>query len=250
MLAGIADSDRPALCRDRRREIASDLVSGALITRFRGLPRWSFSIAKSAQLVGRVVDKLRFTGASDGTYKASFQGECSETSPSTCTAETALCVFRRRHRNRGSRLIRFSARRSAYFAAAIKDDDLRAQMIGSFGRSTASSSGYGVRARLAGVGGAPHRDHHLVVGSTESASNARPRAGDARAGGAGRPVGALTGAGFGCSDLRKSRCPTNPFNWMTWSACCSRHWVFRAARTVPWVLVACRNELRRGEREP
>jgi branched-chain amino acid transport system permease protein len=189
------------------------LLSGALITRFRGLPQLVISIAFS-QLVAALSNKLSsVTGGSDGLSgivpapvlgKFSFDMYSRTAFVFSVVVLTAVFAF----------LMRFVRSPFALLCRGIKDDDLRAQMIGAavYPRLVVM---YGVSGTVAGVGGALTAITTGVVGLD---SVGFERSAEALVmlvlGGAGNLWGALTGALL-FQVFEHIISATNPFHWMT-----------------------------------
>jgi branched-chain amino acid transport system permease protein len=191
----------------------SGLVSGALITRFRGLPQLVISIALG-QLVGALSNKLSFlTGGSDGlsgivpgrVFGAFSFDMYSRTAYLFSTVVLGV-VF--------ALLIRLVRSPFGLLCRGIKDDALRAQMIGAavYPRLVIM---YGVSGAVAGVGGALTAITTGVVGLD---SVGFERSAEALVmlvlGGAGSLWGALTGAVL-FQIFEHIVSATNPFHWMT-----------------------------------
>jgi len=189
------------------------IVSGALITRFRGLPQLVISIALG-QLVAALANKLSsVTGGSDGL--------------SGITPTPVLGLF---HFDMYSRtafvfslvvlgivfvlLLRFVRSPFGLLCQGIRDDDLRAQMIGAviYPRLIIM---YAVSGAVAGVGGALNAMTAGVVG-LDSVSFERSAEVLVMLvlGGAGNLWGALFG-GIIFQIFEHIVSATNPFHWMT-----------------------------------
>ncbi|MDB5519334.1 MAG: branched-chain amino acid transporter permease [Tardiphaga sp.] len=189
------------------------LVSGALITRFRGLPQLVISIA-IGQLVGALSNKLSFlTGGSDGLSGivpgrvfGTFAFDMYSRTAYVFSAVVLGIVF--------ALLIRFVRSPFGLLCRGIKDDDLRARMIGAsvYPRLVIM---YGVSGAVAGVGGALTAITTGVVGLD---SVGFERSAEALVmlvlGGAGSLWGALTGAVL-FQIFEHIVSATNPFHWMT-----------------------------------
>lgn len=189
------------------------LLSGALITRFRGLPQLVLSIAVG-QLVGALSNKLSsLTGGSDGL--------------SGITPAPVLGVFAFDMYSRTAYifsvvvlglvfavLLRFVRSPFGLLCRGIRDDDLRARMIGAsvYPRLIVM---YGVSGAVAGVGGALMAITTGVVG-LDSVSFERSAEVLVMLvlGGAGSLWGALTGAII-FQIFEHIVSATNPFHWMT-----------------------------------
>ncbi len=189
------------------------LLSGALITRFRGLPQLVLSIA-IGQLVGALSNKLSsLTGGSDGL--------------SGITPAPVLGVFAFDMYSRTAYifsvvvlglvfavLLRFVRSPFGLLCRGIRDDDLRARMIGAsvYPRLIVM---YGVSGAVAGVGGALMAITTGVVG-LDSVSFERSAEVLVMLvlGGAGGLWGALTGAII-FQIFEHIVSATNPFHWMT-----------------------------------
>jgi branched-chain amino acid transport system permease protein len=189
------------------------LVSGALITRFRGLPQLVISIA-IGQLVGALSNKLSFlTGGSDGLSGivpgrvfGIFAFDMYSRTAYVFSAVVLGIVF--------ALLIRFVRSPFGLLCRGIKDDDLRARMIGAsvYPRLVVM---YGVSGAVAGTGGALNAITTGVVGLD---SVGFERSAEALVmlvlGGAGSLWGALTGAVL-FQIFEHIVSATNPFHWMT-----------------------------------
>jgi branched-chain amino acid transport system permease protein len=189
------------------------LVSGALVTRFRGLPQLVISIA-IGQLVGALSNKLSFlTGGSDGLsgivpspVLGRFAFDMYSRTAYLFSAVVLGVVF--------AILIRFVRSPFGLLCRGIKDDDLRAQMIGAavYPRLVIM---YGVSGAVAGVGGALTAITTGVVGLDGVGFE---RSAEALVmlvlGGAGSLWGALTGAVL-FQIFEHIVSATNPFHWMT-----------------------------------
>ena len=189
------------------------LLSGALITRFRGLPQLVISIAFS-QLVAALSNKLSsVTGGSDGLSGIgpapvlrtfSFDMYSRTAFVFSVTVLAIVFVF----------LMRFVRSPFGLLCRGIKDDDLRAQMIGAavYPRLVIM---YGVSGAVAGVGGALTAMTTGVVGLD---SVGFERSAEALVmlvlGGAGSLWGALTGAVL-FQLFEHVVSAANPFHWMT-----------------------------------
>ena len=189
------------------------LLSGALITRFRGLPQLVISIA-IGQLVGALANKLSFlTGGSDGLAGITpgrvfgvFAFDMYSRTAFVFSIATLGIVF--------ALLIRFARSPFGLLCRGIRDDDLRAQMIGAavYPRLVMM---YGVSGAVAGIGGALTAITTGVVGLD---SVGFERSAEALVmlvlGGAGNLWGALTGAII-FQVFEHIVSATNPFHWMT-----------------------------------
>jgi branched-chain amino acid transport system permease protein len=189
------------------------LVSGALITRFRGLPQLVISIALG-QLVTALSNKLSLlTGGSDGLSGivpgrvfGTFTFDMYSRTAYLFSAAVLGVVF--------ALLIRFVRSPFGLLCRGIKDDDLRAQMIGAavYPRLVIM---YGVSGGVAGVGGALTAITTGVVGLD---SVGFERSAEALVmlvlGGAGNLWGALTGAVL-FQIFEHIVSAGNPFHWMT-----------------------------------
>lgn len=189
------------------------LLSGALITRFRGLPQLVLSIAVG-QLVGALSNKLSFlTGGSDGLSGITparifgvFAFDMYSRTAYVFSVVVLGVVF--------ALLLRFVRSPFGLLCRGIKDDDLRAQMIGAsvYPRLIVM---YGVSGAVAGVGGALNAITAGVVG-LDSVSFERSAEVLVMLvlGGAGSLWGALTGAII-FQIFEHIVSATNPFHWMT-----------------------------------
>jgi branched-chain amino acid transport system permease protein len=189
------------------------LVSGALITRFRGLPQLVISIA-IGQLVGALSNKLSFlTGGSDGLSGivpgrvfGIFAFDMYSRTAYVFSAVVLGIVF--------ALLIRFVRSPFGLLCRGIKDDDLRARMIGAsvYPRLVVM---YGVSGAVAGTGGALNAITTGVVGLD---SVGFERSAEALVmlvlGGAGSLWGALTGAVM-FQIFEHIVSASNPFHWLT-----------------------------------
>jgi branched-chain amino acid transport system permease protein len=189
------------------------LLSGALITRFRGLPQLVISIA-IGQLVGALSNKLSsVTGGSDGLsgivpgpVLGRFAFDMYGRTGYAFSAVVLGVVF--------ALLIRFVRSPFGLLCRGIKDDDLRAQMIGAavYPRLVIM---YGVSGAVAGVGGALTAITTGVVGLDGVGFE---RSAEALVmlvlGGAGNLWGALTGAVL-FQIFEHIVSATSPFHWMT-----------------------------------
>jgi len=189
------------------------LLSGALVTRFRGLPQLVLSIAVG-QLVGALSNKLSFlTGGSDGLSGITparifgvFAFDMYSRTAYVFSIVVLGVVF--------ALLLRFVRSPFGLLCRGIKDDDLRAQMIGAsvYPRLIVM---YGVSGAVAGVGGALNAITAGVVG-LDSVSFERSAEVLVMLvlGGAGNLWGALTGAII-FQIFEHIVSATNPFHWMT-----------------------------------
>jgi branched-chain amino acid transport system permease protein len=189
------------------------LLSGALITRFRGLPQLVISIAFS-QLVAALSNKLSsVTGGSDGLSGIvpapvlhMFSFDMYSRTAFVFSVAVLAVVF--------AFLMRFVRSPFGLLCRGIKDDDLRVQMIGAavYPRLVIM---YGVSGAVAGVGGALTAITTGVVGLD---SVGFERSAEALVmlvlGGAGNLWGALTGALL-FQVFEHIVSATNPFHWMT-----------------------------------
>jgi branched-chain amino acid transport system permease protein len=189
------------------------LLSGALITRFRGLPQLVISIAFS-QLVAALSNKLAsVTGGSDGLsgivpapVLQVFSFDMYSRTAFVFSVVVLAVVF--------AFLMRFVRSPFGLLCRGIKDDDLRVQMIGAavYPRLVIM---YGVSGAVAGVGGALTAITTGVVGLD---SVGFERSAEALVmlvlGGAGNLWGALTGAVL-FQVFEHIVSATNPFHWMT-----------------------------------
>lgn len=189
------------------------LVSGALITRFRGLPQLVISIAFS-QLVAALANKLSsVTGGSDGLSDivpapvlGVFIFDMYSRTAFVFSVAVLAVVF--------AFLIRFVRSPFGLLCRGIKDDDLRARMIGAavYPRLVLM---YGVSGAVAGIGGALTAITAGVVGLD---SVGFERSAEALVmlvlGGAGNLWGALTGAVL-FQLFEHVVSAANPFHWMT-----------------------------------
>ena len=189
------------------------LISGALISRFRGLPQLVLSIAVG-QLVAALANKLSWlTGGSDGLSGIApskvfglYDFDMYSRTAYLLSLAVLAVVF--------VLLLRFVRSPFGLLCRAIKDDDLRARMIGVsvYPRLVIM---YGVAGAVAGVGGALTAINAGVVGLD---SLSFERSAEALVmlvlGGAGHLWGALVGAViFQVFDHIVSA--ENPFQWMT-----------------------------------
>ncbi|WP_315834175.1 branched-chain amino acid ABC transporter permease [Bradyrhizobium prioriisuperbiae] len=189
------------------------LASGALITRFRGLPQLVLSIA-IGQLVAALSNKLSIlTGGSDGLSGITpgkvfgiFAFDMYSRTAYVFSAVVLGVVF--------ALLLRFVRSPFGLLCRGIKDDDLRAQMIGAsvYPRLIVM---YGVSGAVAGIGGALTAITTGVVG-LDSVSFERSAEVLVMLvlGGAGSLWGALTGAII-FQIFEHIVSATNPFHWMT-----------------------------------
>ncbi|MEH2549131.1 branched-chain amino acid transport system permease protein [Bradyrhizobium sp. AZCC 2262] len=189
------------------------LLSGALITRFRGLPQLVISIA-FGQLVAALSNKLSsITGGSDGLsgivpapVLRTFSFDMYGRTAFVFSAVVLAVVF--------ALLLRFVRSPFGLLCRGIKDDDLRAQMIGAavYPRLVVM---YGVAGAVAGVGGALTAITTGVVGLD---SVGFERSAEAMVmlvlGGAGNLWGAVVGAVL-FQVFEHIVSATNPFHWMT-----------------------------------
>jgi branched-chain amino acid transport system permease protein len=189
------------------------LLSGALITRFRGLPQLVLSIALG-QLIGALSNKLSsLTGGSDGLSGITpapvfgvFTFDMYSRTAYVFSVIVLGIVF--------ALLIRFVRSPFGLLCRGIKDDDLRARMIGAavYPRLIIM---YGVSGAVAGVGGALTAITTGVVG-LDSVSFERSAEVLVMLvlGGAGNLWGALSGAII-FQIFEHIVSATNPFHWMT-----------------------------------
>ena len=189
------------------------LLSGALITRFRGLPQLVISIA-TGQLFGALANKLSFlTGGSDGLAGITpgpvfgvFAFDIYSRTAFVFSVTTLGIVF--------ALMIRLGRSPFGLLCRGIRDDDLRAQMIGAavYPRLVMM---YGVSGAVAGIGGALTATATGVVGLD---SVGFERSAETLVmlvlGGAGNLWGALTGAVI-FQIFEHIVSATNPFHWMT-----------------------------------
>jgi len=189
------------------------LLSGALITRFRGLPQLVISIAFS-QLVTALSNKLSsVTGGSDG-LSGIVPAPILRTFSFDMYSRTAFVFSVVVLAIALAFLMRFVRSPFGLLCRGIKDDDLRAQMIGAavYPRLIVM---YGVSGAVAGVGGALTAITTGVVGLD---SVGFERSAEALVmlvlGGAGNLWGALTGAII-FQLFEHIVSATNPFHWMT-----------------------------------
>lgn len=189
------------------------LISGALIARFRGLPQLVLSIAVG-QLVAALANKLQWlTGGSDGLSGISpgrvlglFNFDMYSRTAYLFSLTVFIIVF--------VALSRFVRSPFGLMCRAIKDDDLRAKMIGVaiYPRLVIM---YGVSGAVAGVGGALTAMSTGVVG-LDSVSFERSAEVLVMLvlGGAGHLWGALGGAVI-FMIFEHIVAAANPFHWMT-----------------------------------
>lgn len=189
------------------------LVSGALITRFRGLPQLVLSIAVG-QLVAALANKLSWlTGGSDGLSGIEpgkvlglYSFDMYSRTAYLFSMAVLIIVFVML-----SRLVRSPF---GLMCRGIKDDDLRAKMIGVsiYPRLVAM---YGISGAVAGVGGALTAMSTGVVGldgvSFERSAEVLVML---VLGGAGHLWGALAGAIL-FQIFEHIVAAANPFHWMT-----------------------------------
>jgi branched-chain amino acid transport system permease protein len=189
------------------------LVSGALIARFRGLPQLVLSIAVG-QLVAALANKLQgLTGGSDGLSGITpgkvfglYNFDMYSRTAYLFSLAVLIVVF--------VALTRFVRSPFGLMCRAIKDDDLRAKMIGVavYPRLVIM---YGVSGAVAGVGGALTAMSTGVVGLD---SVAFERSAEVLVmlvlGGAGHLWGALGGAVI-FMIFEHIVAAANPFHWMT-----------------------------------
>lgn len=189
------------------------LVSGALIARFRGLPQLVLSIAVG-QLVAALANKLSWlTGGSDGLSGITpskvfgvFGFDMFSRTAYLFSLSVLVVVF--------VLLTRFVRSPFGLMCRGIKDDDLRARMIGVsvYPRLVVM---YGIAGAVAGVGGALTAISTGVVG-LDSVSFERSAEVLVMLvlGGAGHLWGALAGAVL-FQIFEHIVAAANPFHWMT-----------------------------------
>lgn len=189
------------------------LISGALIARFRGLPQLVLSIAVG-QLVAALANKLQWlTGGSDGLSGIEpgkvlgiYSFDMYSRTAYLFSLAVLIIVF--------VALPRFVRSPFGLMCRAIKDDDLRAKMIGVavYPRLVIM---YGVSGAVAGVGGALTAMSTGVVGLDGVAFE---RSAEVLVmlvlGGAGHLWGALAGAVL-FQIFEHIVAAANPFHWMT-----------------------------------
>jgi branched-chain amino acid transport system permease protein len=189
------------------------LISGALITRFRGLPQLVLSIAVG-QLVAALANKLQWlTGGSDGLSGIEpgkvfglYGFDMYSRTAFLFSLVVLIVVF--------ATLSRFVRSPFGLMCRAIKDDDLRAKMIGVavYPRLVIM---YGVSGAVAGIGGALTAISTGVVGldgvSFERSAEVLVML---VLGGAGHLWGALAGAVL-FQIFEHIVSAANPFHWMT-----------------------------------
>jgi branched-chain amino acid transport system permease protein len=192
---------------------AMGLISGVLIARFRGLPQLVLSIAVG-QLVAALANKLQWlTGGSDGLSGISpgkvlglYNFDMYSRTAYLFSLTILVVVF--------VALSRFVRSPFGLMCRAIKDDDLRAKMIGVaiYPRLVIM---YGVSGAVAGVGGALTAMSTGVVG-LDSVSFERSAEVLVMLvlGGAGHLWGALGGAVI-FMIFEHIVAAANPFHWMT-----------------------------------
>ena len=188
------------------------LVSGVLITRFRGLPQLVLSIA-IGQLVTALASKLTsWTGGSDGLSGIEpaplfgmFAFDLYGRTAYVLSVAALAAVF--------TVLIRFVRSPFVLLCRGIKDDDLRARMIGAavYPRLIVM---YGVSGGVAGLGGALSAVTTGVVGLDSAGFE---RSAEALVmlvlGGTGRLWGALAGAIL-FQVFEHAVSASNPFHWL------------------------------------
>jgi branched-chain amino acid transport system permease protein len=188
------------------------LLSGALITRFRGLPQLVLSIALG-QLVAALSNKLSaVTGGSDGLSGIApgpvlgvFTFDIYSRTAYVLSVSVLMIIF--------VLLIRFTRSPFSLLCRGIRDDELRARMIGAdiYPRLVIM---YGVSGAVAGVGGALTAITTGVVGLD---SVSFERSAEALVmlvlGGAGHLWGALAGA-IVFQIFEHVVSAANPFHWM------------------------------------
>jgi branched-chain amino acid transport system permease protein len=189
------------------------LISGALITRFRGLPQLVLSIAVG-QLIAALANKLSWlTGGSDGLSGITpgkvfgiYNFDMYNRTAYLFSLAVLVIVF--------VALSRFVCSPFGLLCRGIKDDDLRAKMIGVsvYPRLVLM---YGVSGAVAGVGGALTAISTGVVG-LDSVSFERSAEVLVMLvlGGAGHLWGALAGALI-FQVFEHIVSAANPFHWMT-----------------------------------
>jgi branched-chain amino acid transport system permease protein len=189
------------------------VISGALIARFRGLPQLVLSIA-IGQLVAALANKLQWlTGGSDGLSGIApgkvlglFSFDMYSRTAYLFSLTVLVVVF--------VALSRFVRSPFGLMCRAIKDDDLRAKMIGVavYPRLVIM---YGVSGAVAGIGGALTAMSTGVVG-LDSVSFERSAEVLVMLvlGGAGHLWGALGGAVI-IMFFEHIVAAANPFHWMT-----------------------------------
>ncbi|MBR1222768.1 branched-chain amino acid ABC transporter permease [Bradyrhizobium sp. U87765 SZCCT0131] len=189
------------------------LVSGALITRFRGLPQLVLSIA-FGQLIAALCNKLSaWTGGSDGLSGISpapvlglFSFDMYSRTAYVFSVVVLAVVL--------TVLLRFVRSPFGLLCRGIRDDDLRARALGVsvYPRLVAM---YGVSGAVAGIGGALMAITTGVVGLD---SVGFERSAETLVmlvlGGAGHLWGALVGAVI-FQIFEHIVSATNPFHWMT-----------------------------------
>ncbi|MDB5656696.1 MAG: branched-chain amino acid transporter permease [Tardiphaga sp.] len=192
---------------------AMGLISGALIARFRGLPQLVLSIAVG-QLVAALANKLQWlTGGSDGLSGIApgrvlglYNFDMYSRTAYLFSLAILVIVF--------VALSRFVRSPFGLMCRAIKDDDLRAKMIGVavYPRLVIM---YGVSGGVAGIGGALTAMSTGVVG-LDSVSFERSAEVLVMLvlGGAGHLWGALAGAVL-FQIFEHIVSAANPFHWMT-----------------------------------
>ncbi|KIZ40060.1 MULTISPECIES: branched-chain amino acid ABC transporter permease [Rhodopseudomonas] len=189
------------------------LISGALIARFRGLPQLVLSIAVG-QLVAALANKLHFlTGGSDGLASIEagkvfgiYHFDMYSRTAYLFSLAILVVVF--------VALMRFVRSPFGLLCRGIKDDDLRAKMIGVMVYPRLVIM-YGVSGAVAGVGGALTAMSTGVVG-LDSVSFERSAEVLVMLvlGGAGHLWGALAGAVL-FQIFEHIVAAANPFHWMT-----------------------------------
>lgn len=189
------------------------LISGALITRFQGLPQLVLSIA-IGQLVGSLANKLSsWTGGSDGLSGITpapifgiFSFDMYSRTSYVFSLVTLAIVM--------ALLLRFVRSPFGLLCRAIKDDDLRVLMIGASPYPRLIIM-YGVSGIVAGLGGALMAINTGVVG-LDSVSFERSAEVLVMLvlGGAGNLWGALVGAVI-FQIFEHIVSAANPFHWMT-----------------------------------
>jgi branched-chain amino acid transport system permease protein len=189
------------------------LLSGALITRLRGLPQLVLSIA-IGQLVAALANKLaRWTGGSDGLsgiepepVLGMFAFDLHGRTAYVLSVSVLAVVF--------TALIRFVRSPFVLLCRGIKDDDLRARMIGAavYPRLIVM---YGVSGAVAGLGGALSAITTGVVGLDSVGFERSAEALVMLAlGGTGQLWGALAGAIL-FQVFEHIVSASNPFHWLT-----------------------------------
>lgn len=227
---------------------ATGLMSGALITRFHGLPQLVLSIALG-QLVSALANKLSaWTGGSDGLSGITpapvlgvFAFDLYGRTAYVFSLVVLALVF--------ALLLRFVRSPFGLLCRGIRDDALRAQMIGAavYPRLVIM---YGVSGAVAGIGGALAAVTTGVVGLD---SVSFERSAEALVmlvlGGAGNLWGALTGA-LVFQVFEHFVAAANPFHWMSMVGLLLILIVVFAPRGLAHGAVAVRARLRAHGRRP